>query len=154
MSSHGVMFRAAALTGALVGLVSLFFMVVRPWYMGWGATAAERVRTLPGDALVLDAPEQETCAITVQVSAEKVWPWVAQLGQDRGGFYSYELLEDLVGCEMENLHYLDPALQQWQVGDKLWMYPRTSSAASAMRRWPCSTPGACWSLPRARSALR
>jgi len=123
MSSHGVLLRAAALTGALVGLVSVFFVVVRPWYVGWGATAAERVRTLPGDALVPGAPEQETRAMTVQAPAEQVWPWVAQLGQDRGGFYSYEILEDLVGCEMENLHHLDPALQQWQVGDKLWMYP-------------------------------
>jgi hypothetical protein len=123
MSSHGVMLRAAALTGVLVGLVSLFFMVVRPWYIGWGATAGERVCTLPGDALVPGAPEQETRAITVQAPAERVWPWVTQLGQDRGGFYSYEILEDLVGCEMENLHHLDPTLQHWQVGDKLWMYP-------------------------------
>ena len=73
MSSHGVMLRAAALTGALVGLVSLFFMVVRPWYMGWGATAAERVRTLPG------APEQETRAITVgQSSSRRTSPWSAR----------------------------------------------------------------------------
>jgi hypothetical protein len=52
-----------------------------------------------------------------------VWPWVAQIGQDRAGFYSYELLENLVGCEMRNLDYLIPALQGWQVGDKLWMFP-------------------------------
>jgi hypothetical protein len=123
MSSRSVMFRSAALTGVLVGLVSVFFVVVRPWYLGWGATAAERIRTLPGDVLVPDAPEQETRAITVQAPAEQVWPWVAQLGQDRGGFYSYELLEDLVGCEMENRHYLDPTLQRWHVGDKLWMCP-------------------------------
>jgi hypothetical protein len=101
----------------------VFFAVVRPWYMGWGATALEQVRPLPGDALVPGAPEQETRAITVQAPAEQVWPWVAQLGQDRGGFYSYRLLENLVGCDMPNLHHLDPALQQWQVGDKLWMYP-------------------------------
>src|SRR5712691_4395476 len=123
MHSHGVIYRAAALTGALVVLMSVFFIVARPWVIGWGATAVERVRPLPGDTLVPGAPEQETCTITVQAPAEQVWPWVAQLGQDRGGFYSYQLLENLVGCEMPNLHHLDPTLQHWQVGDKLWMYP-------------------------------
>jgi hypothetical protein len=48
---------------------------------------------------------------------------VAQIGQDRGGFYSYEVLENLVGCEIHNLDYLVPALQHWQTGDKLWMFP-------------------------------
>jgi hypothetical protein len=48
---------------------------------------------------------------------------VAQIGQDRAGFYSYEILENLVGCKMENLDYLIPARQHWQEGDKLWMYP-------------------------------
>jgi hypothetical protein len=60
--------------------------------------------------------EQETRAIMVQAPAEQVWPWVAQLGQDRGGFYSYRLLENLVGCDMPNLHHLDPALQQLRSG--------------------------------------
>lgn len=60
MQSRGVILRAAALTGALVGLMSVFSMVVRPWYMGWGATAAERVRALPGDALVPGAPAKVT----------------------------------------------------------------------------------------------
>ncbi len=123
MHFRGVIFRAAALTGALVVLMSVFFIVVRPWFMGWGATAVERVRVLPGDALVPGAPEQGTRAITVEATTEQLWPWVAQLGQDRGGFYSYQLLENLVGCEMPNLHHLDPTLQHWQVGDKLWMYP-------------------------------
>ena len=48
---------------------------------------------------------------------------MAQIGQDRAGFYSYEILENLVGCKMKNLDYLIPALQHWQEGDKLWMYP-------------------------------
>jgi hypothetical protein len=52
MHSRDVIRRVAALTGALVGLVSVFFAVVRSWYMGWGATALEQVRPLPGDALV------------------------------------------------------------------------------------------------------
>jgi hypothetical protein len=52
-----------------------------------------------------------------------VFAWVAQLGQDRAGFYSYELLEDLAGCRMPRVEHLDPELQHWSVGDRLWMYP-------------------------------
>jgi hypothetical protein len=64
-----------------------------------------------------------THAITIAAPAATVWPWLAQTGQDRGGFHSYELLEDLVGCEMTNLPWLDRRLQRWRPGDKLWMYP-------------------------------
>ena len=43
-----------------------------------------------------------THAITIRAPVEEVWPWLAQIGQDRGGFYSYEWLENLAGCEMRN----------------------------------------------------
>mgnify|MGYP000867451724 CR=1 FL=1 len=50
-------------------------------------------------------------------------PWLAQIGQDRGGFYSYDELENLVGCEMPTADERLPGKQAWSVGDKLWMYP-------------------------------
>ncbi len=106
---------------ALLGLV--FAVIVRPWYLGWGATAAEQSEALPGDAIVPHAATQETRAITIHARTAQVWPWVAQLGQDRGGFYSYDLLENLLGCEMPTVDSLRPGRQQWAVGDKLWMYP-------------------------------
>jgi hypothetical protein len=52
-----------------------------------------------------------------------VWPWLAQLGQDRGGFYSFDALENLVGARMPTEDVLRPSRQTWTVGDKLWMYP-------------------------------
>ena len=78
---------------------------------------------LPGDEIVPAARSRETRAITIAAPAAQVWPWLAQLGQDRAGFYSYRLLENLVGCEMPNIEQLDPRLQSWKLGDKLWMYP-------------------------------
>jgi hypothetical protein len=111
----------------------VFFLFVRPWYVHWGATDAEAQRALPGDEIVPNAAGQETRAITIDASVERVWPWVAQLGQDRGGFYSFDLLENLVGCEMPDGDYLRPGKQTWQVGDKLWMYPpeKLNGAGSA-----------------------
>ncbi|MDE3173834.1 MAG: hypothetical protein KGN74_12230 [Gemmatimonadota bacterium] len=117
---------AATLAAALV-LGAVFGLVVRPWYLSWGATPAERTMKLPGDDIVPGAANQETRAITIDAPADSVWPWVAQLGQDRGGFYSYDLLENLVGCEMPTTDYLRPGRQTWAPGDKLWMYPSTKA---------------------------
>jgi hypothetical protein len=116
--------RLIGLLGALL-LVGTVYASTRPWFHEWGSTPAERQRRLPGDEILRDSRSVGTHAITVHAPAEALWPWLAQTGQDRGGFHSYEVLEDLVGCEMENLSLLDPRLQTWKLGDKLWMYPPT-----------------------------
>jgi hypothetical protein len=123
MKNSPLAIRLALLAGALAALLAVHFGVARPWFLGWGATAAERDRPLPGDDIVPDGAPRETRAITIHAPAPVVWAWVTQLGQDRGGFYSYELLEDLAGCEMPSIERLDPSLQQWRIFDKLWMYP-------------------------------
>jgi hypothetical protein len=115
--------RVFALTTAFAALLVAFFIVVRPWYRQWGATDQEIARPLPGDEIIPNAAGQETRAITIDAPPDRVWPWLAQLGQDRGGFYSYDLLENLVGCEMPTTDVLRPDEQQWRLGDKLWMYP-------------------------------
>ena len=115
--------RLAAFASGVAVLVAVFFGAARPWYLGWGATEAEKGMRLPGDDIVQRATSQETRAIAIRAPAEAVWAWVAQIGQDRAGFYSYKVLEDLAGCEMPDVQELNPALQRWQVGDKLWMYP-------------------------------
>lgn len=120
-SNPGWGLRAAALLGTLAVLLAVLLTLVRPWYTSWGASAGERNAPLPGN--LHGAIPSETRAIDVAASAEHVFAWVAQLGQDRAGFYSFELLEDLAGCEMPNLRHLDPSLQHWSEGDKLWMYP-------------------------------
>ncbi|MEW5916759.1 MAG: hypothetical protein AB1762_10150, partial [Gemmatimonadota bacterium] len=110
---------AAGVTPLLIG----FYAVAQPWYLDWGATTAELSRTLPGDEIIPDARSQHTRAITINVPVERVWPWLAQLGQDRGGFYSFDVLENVVGCRMPVEDYLRPDKQSWAIGDKLWMYP-------------------------------
>jgi hypothetical protein len=61
--------------------------------------------------------------MTIDAPIERVWPWLAQVGQDRAGFYSFDVLENLVGCRMPADDALRPERQAWQPGDKLWMYP-------------------------------
>ncbi len=133
--------RFLALCAALAALGLVFALAVRPWYLSWGANGFEQVMPLPGDDIVADAGTQETRAITVHAPADSVWPWVAQLGQDRGGFYSYDLLENLVGCEMPTVDVLRPDKQTWAVGDKLWMYPSTKAGGVGYATLRVYVPG-------------
>src|SRR4249920_162955 len=115
--------KTVATLATLAAVLALYFAVERPWFMNWGATNGEQYAALPGDELVPGAPLSSTRAVTIDVPVERVWPWIAQLGQDRGGFYSYEVLEDLVGCEMPRAEQILPQHQEWRAGDRLWMYP-------------------------------
>jgi hypothetical protein len=91
--------------------------VIRPWMLGWGASQQERHKPLPGDDLVPDPLTTSTRAITVNAPVEAVWPWLAQIGQDRGGFYSYEWLENLAGCRMHNALAIHPEWQERAIGE-------------------------------------
>lgn len=115
--------RVSVLALAFGAILAVFFTCVRPWYLQWGASDAEARATLPGDEIIPSSAGQTTRAVTVDASAESVWRWVAQIGQDRGGFYSFDLLENLVGCRMPTIDILRPDKQIWRPGDKLWMYP-------------------------------
>ena len=133
--------RFVALAAAMAAVGLVFAFAVRPWYLSWGATRAERSMALPGDAIVPDAANQQTRAITIHAPVDKVWPWLAQIGQNRGGFYSYDLLENLVGCRMPTSDYLRPDKQHWAVGDKLWMYPASRGGGMGYATLRVFVPG-------------
>ncbi len=115
--------RAVALLLTVSAMALAYACAVRPAYLNWGSTESERMRAFLGDDVVAGPHHQQTRAIAIAAPAATVWPWVAQLGQDRGGFYSYDVLENLVGCEMPAGEILRPDRQAWVVGDRLWMYP-------------------------------
>ncbi len=89
----------------------------------YGATLAEVARRLPGDELVPAPAIVSTRAITVEAPAERVWPWLVQLGQGRAGFYTYTWLENLVGCDMTNADEVNPAWQGLRLGDEVRLHP-------------------------------
>lgn len=97
---------ATALVAALV--------YARSRYLRSGATRAEARMPLPGDSLLRHAHLRATRAITIDAPPEAVWPWLLQLGQGRGGFYSYDGLENLVGLD---IHSADRVVPEWQHTD-------------------------------------
>jgi len=97
--------------------------LIRSWYRKWGASDVETEMNLPGDEFVPDPNLDSTRAITIQAPVSMVWPWLIQMGQGRGGLYTYERLENLVGCEMKNADNIIPEFQDIQVGDKVRLVP-------------------------------
>jgi hypothetical protein len=100
-----------------------YVIVFRPWTRRWGTTPAERAATLPGDEQVPEPGIEMTRAVTIDAPPEQVWPWIAQIGQDRGGFYSYTWAENLAGCHMRNADRVHPEWQQRTVGETVLLHP-------------------------------
>jgi hypothetical protein len=92
----------------------------------WGATDTELNVALPGDGLVPVADLTATRAVTVRAGRDELWPWIVQLGQGRGGFYSYDFLENLVGCDIHSAERLIPEWQSIDVGDAIHLHPEVS----------------------------
>lgn len=113
----------AAGVGAIVTTLVLS-PVLRPWYSTWGATEPEVHGALPGDDLVPHPRLTTTRAITISAPIASVWPWLVQIGQGRGGLYSYELLENLIGCDIHNVDRVIPELQNLQPGDPVRLGPQ------------------------------
>lgn len=117
MPSAGSVVGGAAIGGAIAVVYMRF---VRPWQLGWGATEQERGRPLPGDDLVEDPTFAATRAMTIRARPEDIWPWLAQVGVNRAGWYSYDLLDNL---GRPSARRIIPELVDIKVGDVMPMSP-------------------------------
>jgi hypothetical protein len=105
--------------GMGIVLVALIFgyIVIRPFHLRWGATDAEVSRAMPGDLV----GARWTRAITIQAAPEQIWPWLVQWGQGRGGWYSYDWLENLLGFDIHTADQILPEYQNPQIGEPICM---------------------------------
>lgn len=90
---------------------------VRNRFLYWGATAAEAARAMPGDDLSPHPDVVATRAITIDAAPEAVWPWLVQMGPGRGGAYTYDWIENLLGLDMHSADTILPEFQEISVGD-------------------------------------
>ena len=120
-----------SITGVGLGLPWVYGLAVRPWLIRWGSTAVERAQRYPGDPPGWPLLEN-TRAVTVQAPAPEVWRWLVQIGQDRGGFYSYDWLENLAGCHLHSADEVREDLQTLRAGDPLTIFPGISTRFSAV----------------------
>jgi hypothetical protein len=114
-----------ALTVTIAGGV-LSRVLLRNSVLTWGATRAEAGSRLPGDELLEAATMVSTRAITIDAPASTVWPWLVQMGVGRGGAYTYDWIERLLGLDMHSADEVIDELQDVHVGDLLPMAPGSS----------------------------
>jgi hypothetical protein len=97
--------------------------LLRRLYNRWGTTKGELVAAMPGDELI-DRPDlTSTRAVTIDSPPDEVWRWLVQIGQGRGGLYSYDALENAVGCRIHSADVVVEELQHLAVGDVIRLGP-------------------------------
>lgn len=109
--------RTLSTAGIISLLTILGYLVIRPWHLRWGATNEEVVQAMPGDLEHIGW----TRAITIDAPPNVVWPWLVQWGQGRGGWYSYDWLENLLGFDIHTADRILPEHQNLAIGDSICM---------------------------------
>ena len=119
------MSRVSQVFGSLAATLVLYHALLRPKVLRRGATEGEAKRSLPGDEIAPATPFRSTMATTLRARPEEVWPWLLQVGWDRGAFYSYNWIEGLMGMDLHNADHIHPEWQDLGIGDTMWMsHPR------------------------------
>jgi hypothetical protein len=114
------------------GAALAYILFARPRQLRWGATEQESGEPLPGDGLIANPDLTATRGITIRASAGQVWPWIAQLGQGRGGFYSYDFLENLIGCDIHSADRVVPDLQDVRIGAEIRLAPQVALVVASL----------------------
>jgi hypothetical protein len=121
---------ATAFLGAFIGFVAFFYSVYRPWQLSWGATADEVARPMVGDALVENPTFNATRAVTINATAERIWPWIVQMGYKRAGFYSWDILDN---DGVPSAERIIPEYQDLKVGDSMPLSEETDADVVDMK---------------------
>src|SRR4249919_3992349 len=110
--------------GSIAAAARLYQLLLRRPIVTWGATDTEADARLPGDELLEQADGVATRAITIDAPASAVWPWIAQMGPSpRGGAYTYDWIENLLGLDMHSVDRVLPEFQHPQIGDTIGYGP-------------------------------
>jgi hypothetical protein len=98
----------------------LYWIPIRRWMNRWGATPADLTRVMAGDALLESPTYSGTMAVIVNAPPDYIWPWLVQIGYQRGGLYSYDRLDRLFGyLDRPSATRILPEFQHLAVGDQI-----------------------------------
>ena len=101
-------------------LAVLYWFPMRRWMARWGTTPSDLTRVMAGDGLIVDPMYSGTMAVVVNARPEDIWPWLMQLGYQRGGLYSYDWLDRLFGfLDRPSATRILPEFQHLVVGDRI-----------------------------------
>jgi hypothetical protein len=120
-AGDGSSMRRTILTGVVGALIAgTYFLFLRRPVMTWGARPDEAGGRLPGDELLEEADGVATRAIDIDAPPDAVWPWIVQMGPEpRGGAYTYDRIENLLGLGMHSVNRVLPEFQHPRPGDTI-----------------------------------
>ncbi|AEV70668.1 hypothetical protein MycrhN_0016 [Mycolicibacterium rhodesiae NBB3] len=101
-----------------------FLYAARRYYRNWGTTKEECQMFLDGDDLIAGPVLRSTEAVWIDAPPEAIWPWLVQMGQDRGGLYTFEKLENFAGLRYVNADRIHPEWQHLAPGDEIRLVPK------------------------------
>ena len=117
----------------ILALAVLYWFTLRRWFGRWGATADDLARPMAGDAVIVVPTHAATHAVTVDAPPDDIWPWLVQMGYQRGGLYSYDWLDRLFGfLDRPSANRVLPEYQYLAVGDKIRLGPREELTVTAL----------------------
>jgi hypothetical protein len=104
----------------IISLGIFYWFPVRHWFNRWGTTPHEVISAMPGDKIIANPTNSAMQAVTVAAVPENVWPWLVQMGYQRGGLYSYDWLDRLFGfLDRPSANNVLPEFQHLSAGDKI-----------------------------------
>ena len=105
---------------ALPSLWLIYALALRRRILTWGATAEGAGARLRGDELLPDPGRTATRAISIAAPPVAVWPWIVQIGpRPRGGAYTYDWIENLLGLDMHSADRVLDDFQRPRLGDRI-----------------------------------
>jgi hypothetical protein len=119
------------------GAARMLFAFMTPFLRSsrshWGVAPEVAARPYPGDDLVPSPRWSWTHGVEIEAATTEVWPWIAQVGANKAGFYSYQWLENLAGCDLRNAETIHP---EWEVaaGQPFMLHPKASLVVTAVER--------------------
>lgn len=102
---------------AFLLLALCYILFIRNYLMHWGSTMQEINKYYPGDSILLQPDYENTLTATINKPPSAIWPWIAQMGLNKAGFYSYTWLENIFGCRLHNADQINPEWQKPQPGE-------------------------------------
>jgi hypothetical protein len=123
----------------MLTLAVLYWFPIRRWMSRWGTAPSDLVRVMAGDGLLVNPTFSYTMTVTVNAPPEDIWPWLVQMGYQRGGLYSYDWLDRLFGyLDRPSATRILPEFQHLAVGDAIPLGKGPS--------WPVAVIEACRAL--------
>jgi hypothetical protein len=129
MKANRIRRKALLLTVILGAFVAFFYFVYRPWQLSWGATPDEVAGSMVGDELVKNPTFDATRAVTINAPAERIWPWIVQIGYKKAGFYSWDILDN---DGIPSAQRIIPEFQKLKIGDVVPLSEHSDAAVVSM----------------------